>query len=230
MQHIVVHPPPTAEKEVARLPFLLYGSRSPKNPGRFDLSVHQIPCFHGQDTQNATSVHKKGGFYGQKYEMVASIQKKGCYLGRDVNSIVFGTVSRQMSADVSKYAGTLTHSILDTGFSWTLIPSFSFRAASVPCPTLPGLATLGTPFQFRFNMSTQMWVPRAEMREKCSRYHRWSPSTRNDRVTNHLCPHYLKIQARKTTDSLISSFFRVAAWGDWSDLPRISPEFLQKRG
>ena len=45
--------------------------------------------------------------------MVASIQKKGCYLGRDVNSIVSGTVSRQMSADVSQYAGTLTHSILD---------------------------------------------------------------------------------------------------------------------
>ena len=67
----------------------------------------------GRIHQNATSVHKKGGFYGQKYEMVASIQKKGCYLGRDVNSIVFGTVSRKMSADVSQYAGTLTHSILD---------------------------------------------------------------------------------------------------------------------
>ena len=36
------------------------------------------------------------------------------------------------------------------------------------------------------------WVPRAEMREKCSRYHRWSPPTRNILVTNHLCPHYLR--------------------------------------
>ena len=42
------------------------------------------------------------------------------------------------------------------------------------CLTLPGLAALGTPFQFSFNMSAQMWVSRAERREKCSRYHHFA--------------------------------------------------------